>query len=707
MIQTLDAREREGIQRDLDSPDDEVRRLAVERVAALVREEALPALLARLGDDAWRVRKAVVERLVGAPETWDVPRALVDALADEDNPGRRNAAVEALVGCGPRAVPDLLHAAQRPDADVRKLAADALAGIGDPRATSCLVRLLRDDDPNVRAAAADALGAVAGPGAVEALLTAAVRVGEETLVRLAALRALGRLETPLRAAQLEGALDEPLLRPAAFAALGRTEDAQAQAILLKGLQSSSRSAREAAMETLLRLLGAVDAAEAERLLEALRTAARESTLLLRDACQRVVQADLGTRLVLVQFLGLLGGEAVVHPLLLAARDEALTEVAFGALAELGAESERAVAREFATLDRETRILACELLGRTRGVSGRELLLEALDAPDAELRGAAARALGRRSDRTAIPALLGRLEVAARQTGIESEEERQLLAGAVVATTNALQDVDAGVRREVVERVSARLAQAEGAVRDALARVLAGVSGAGDADLVIPLLGDASEAVRRAGVEALVRMRDGRLAEPLRLALADESPLVRSVAAGGLAGRLEAGALDDLERLLADEDVCVRIAATHAIGETLRAANDATSEPASEVGTRALGLLAGVLRDGGAVALTAAEGLQASGAAEACTAVRGLLDHADPELVQAAVRCLGVLENAAQLDEIIPLVGHGAWAVRAEVLQVLGERGVVRAVPSMLRRLEIEQDAFVREVILHTLARLEA
>ena len=56
--------ERRAIEPDLSSPDEEVRRLGVEKLCAQPATEALPQLMAALGDPSWRVRKAVVERLV-------------------------------------------------------------------------------------------------------------------------------------------------------------------------------------------------------------------------------------------------------------------------------------------------------------------------------------------------------------------------------------------------------------------------------------------------------------------------------------------------------------------------------------------------------------------------------------------------------------------------------------------------------------------
>ena len=45
-------------------------------------------------------------------------------------------------------------------------------------------------------------------------------------------------------------------------------------------------------------------------------------------------------------------------------------------------------------------------------------------------------------------------------------------------------------------------------------------------------------------------------------------------------------------------------------------------------------------------------------------------------------------------------------MRAEAIQVLFERSVKRALPAILRRLDLEQDEFVRSVTLRALERLE-
>jgi HEAT repeat protein len=95
-----------------------------------------------------------------------------------------------------------------------------------------------------------------------------------------------------------------------------------------------------------------------------------------------------------------------------------------------------------------------------------------------------------------------------------------------------------------------------------------------------------------------------------------------------------------------------------------------------------------------------------GGLEAARRALVALERSDPEILRGALRCIGSHGDAECLERLLPLVSHREWSVRAEATQVLAERGVGRAVPPILRRLEAEQDDFVRSVILRALARLE-
>ena len=694
----MDPLDRQRLLDDLAHEDEEIRRLAVERLSLLPGPEAVPCLVERLGDPSWRVRKSAVERLTAHGDVSPAVRALVAALADGENSGRRNAALEALTRFGDAAVPALLEASHDPDVDVRKQVVDALGVIGAASAAERLIALLGDPDPNVRAAAAEALGALDARG-VETPLLGCIDLDAEPLVRLSALRSLAKLRSPVPVARLQAALADPLLRPAAFAVLGASDDPAAWETLLKGLSASSRSSREAAMEAIVSVASQAAPGEERRLAEQLRERTRDASF-LPDALERLGSAPLTTRFVLVQFLGLLGRVDCVLPLLEASADEALAELATNALAAEGEVAEAALESAWLRLCEAPRLRACVLLGRTSGPCGEALLRRALAAPDPRLRVVAARSLAERRSAAALPALVAGLALATAAEPVElagEADEATALEAAIVALVE-------GCPTPLGDRAMALLeAHFEGAAegfRLATARLLGRFGGPHHVERVELLLSDPSAAVRRAAVGALARIAPGRV-EALRCALADESPLVRAGAAAALAASGDPAAVADLAALTEDGEPRVAAAALRALALWARAAGD---EPARE---RALLLLSVGLAHGGVAGLAALDALATLGGPDAVALAFGALVSPDPELVEAAVACVGRHGGREDLGRLLACLEHPDWSVRARTVQVMQERRFVRAMPAILRRLEEERDEFVREAALAALRTLES
>lgn len=694
----FDNRDRASVLRDLAGEDEEVRRLAVERVSALPLEEAIPCLVERLGDTSWRVRKAAVQRLVACPESTRVIDALIVALGDGENTGRRNSAVEAIVEVGERSISQLVTALGSEDPDVRKLVVDTLAGIGDRRAARDLIAQCGDPDANVRAAIADALGALGGEEAAQALQELAVRENEQQLVRFSALHALAVLEVPVRARDLAPVLCDPVLRPAGLALLGRTDDDEAIAELLKALSSHSRSVREAAMGSLLRGLSRVDGVEAERLTGQIREATQASPLVVGSAVDRLADANLPTRLMLSQFLGLVRAEEAVVPMLLAAQDEALSQIAFANLEALGDISEAAIDAAWSELEERARRDACLLFARMAGSASAARLLVALEDPSPELRIAAAASIGTRRLSDALPLLVHRLEFVAQDDDFEREEEAAELTAALVELTRPGADSPADFTEQAISLLTSGLDGAAETVRIAIATVIGRIGRQEDAQVIEFLLKDPSPQVRRSAVDALAHLEPGTAAESLRLALADESSLVRIAAARALGASGSDEVIDVLCCLADDEDPDVRAAAVRAVALRM----DSLSDP--ETRDRASRLIDSALTDEAAVAIAAVDALRTIGT-EVGENLIGVLRRTEPELVQEAVRCIGAKGDVADCEALLPLVSHPDWTVRSETIQVLADRRVAKAVPAILRRLETEQDDFVRTSMLRALDRL--
>jgi HEAT repeat protein len=405
-----DARAIPALLRLLRDPLDEVRVVAVEALGNLRAREALPDLVPLLGRGSEELRvkatyalgkigdAAAVQKLLGAlaNETLRAPARealiavgepavapLVDclrgrvegcdaasavavlrvigdaratpALVAELDRGRvrRSAVVQALGALGDRAalVP-LLALADDADAEVRRLALEAMRPIVDGRAAEALQRLLADRSPAVRELAAAELGALGVRAAVPALLELATKERAEG-VAAAAVRALGALGDPRATGPLLALLasGRPEVAREAADALGRLADRGSRAGLLAVARDPAAPARAGAVWALGCLLRGQRDDEAERLFAGL-----------------LGGGDLTVALAALDALAALGDPAALPPVLSVARGSS----------------------------RELRRAALEALGGLPADAAADALLVAtLDVDDDALRGAAAWALAER------------------------------------------------------------------------------------------------------------------------------------------------------------------------------------------------------------------------------------------------------------------------------------------------------------------------
>jgi HEAT repeat protein len=338
------------------------------------------------------------------------------------------------------------------------------------------------------------------------------------------------------------------------------------------------------------------------------------------------------------------------------------------------------------------------LGRIGGAAAERLLVHALTATPSELRCHAAVALGSGGFFDRLPDLVRRLEAAARDDEIEAAEEVETLVSAIVGLAECSGAAEVGIDVQLVELLSSRLSDAMEPVRLAIARVLARLGREQDEDVIRYLLKDESPAVRRAAVEALGRFEFDQVREALRLALGDEASAVR-IAAAHVLGELDTPeAMTELARLLEDEDPRVVAVAVRSSGRLWR-----SSDEISEV---VYGVIARALEGDAIVALAGLDALmEFSEPAAGELAVRAL-QRPESEVVRSAVACVGAHGEPSCLVALRPLVSHPDWSVRAEAVQVLADRGDRRSLPILLRRLEFEDDPFVREAVLRATRRLD-
>ncbi len=285
-----------SIARAIKSPTSAVQRLAVRALSNIGGPAPVNLFGVALSSNSPEVRRAAAEALRARAandlrtNASTIVGPLARALSDADW-HVYNAARDALGKTGPVAVPVLLPVLGHGDARAAHMAQEALTRIGT-EAIPGLISIIKSASTNPEGAAwaALALGGL-GHDAVPAIARIVDDTTQSMNVRKAAVVALGNTASPDAMTYLSKAytgtrpdLDTAII--VAVAAIG-TEDGTA--VALKGLQSSSPTIRDAAMDVLGKWRTGTTSAELTKLLTS-----ADTDVAYRAAIALVAQAATGT-----------------------------------------------------------------------------------------------------------------------------------------------------------------------------------------------------------------------------------------------------------------------------------------------------------------------------------------------------------------------------------------------------------------------------
>lgn len=664
----------------LSDADAELRRRAVVELASSELEDRAARLVVALGDVDWRVRKEAARVATENAEPWSLLPALVDALAQGDNVGLRNSALEVLEALGPRAAPSLLDALPRVPETARKFVVAAL-GFAGAEALGPLATLAHDPEPNTAQAALEALARVGGPQAVD-VLRGHLRASDP-VQRLAALEGLEHLEARLSLEELAPLIEDRWVRRLAVRMLGLSDDPRASAVLFRVLEDGSPALALEAVAALGRLL---DRGGADAVLAHASIASDRARRALR-AITTGTSHDRERRAAITLLVWAHDAEALPAAAELAAED-ALSPVAIEALRRWGAAAVDPLLASAPSLAPRARAAALEMaaeLAEPEGDARRReavavALRGALGSDDAVVAAAAAGALfayAEPSDAEALVRCALRFpEHAARAVGRALE---RLVAHSKEAVEHAI-----------------RAVPIDGAVSAALLPAVAALGGTAANDRLQATLNAGDPRARRAAVMALPRLGGVHAVELAGFALADEDLDVQVAAVQVLAQLF-----DDEGRPLG--------------AEPLRLALRSGVEPVVAAAARALGAIGDrasvlVLREHVAhgrpgVAVAAMESLRSLHDPELDGVLDGALDQRDEELAKEALRAIAESASVSRSARIARALEHEAWDVRQLAARLLAELGDPSACAALAARLEHEPDAGVRESLEDAIARL--
>jgi len=677
--------------RALATNDAELRRLVVRALEQAPAETARDVLSVVLADEDWRVRKEGIQLAHSLAERADVISVLIDALrAPSDQVALRNAAVEALAGLGAQAAPAVERAltAGQLDADGRKLAVDVLAGARQPRSIPVLVAFLGDEDANVRYAAAEALGWIGGEEASAALQNLLDR--DDRYLRLVALEGLNRLGAIVPVSRLQAFAADKILRHAAVAALGRTEDPQAIDVLAATLDDPSRHVGESALRALSSMLtGPEFVARARDAARSVGEVGRKRVLAAAESPDAHLRRSALP--VLALFADPTAG-AETDALLRALRDPDVAEDAEAALATLG----RAILPALLDVARRgevpNRAAALGVLPRIARDEPDviEVLRDALRDPDREIVAAAASAFAGALAAGVLPnaadvhALLrvasgrdaSRGSAAAKAAAVAQQSLRTLARVRPEAVRPHLAHVD--VADDEAPVVCALLSVAGGPEH------LAWLSRATTAP---------SARTRRAAVEALGQIGGAGAVDPLGYAVTDEAQEVALAAIKALGrlrsdGNVGVGVAPLLRLLDAGGEEIVVSAAVRALGQT----NDRRAVEALEplVSSNSV-----------SIACAAIEALADLGVESLRTYALVALRHPSSVVARTALDVLDAAldeRDATLAADLGAALGHTSWEVRRRAIEIVARLDPYAVRPLLASRVPIETEPAVREAL---------
>lgn len=666
------------------SSDVEERRKAALSLLEESSAIALPLLPQLLGDPNWRVRKAAVEvALAQAPK--DIIPLMIEGLHDADNAGRRNTSLETLVKLGQAVLPYAYEALVEEDPDVKLALILLLGEIPGKGSVPHLIYYLSHENKNIVCAAITSLGRLRDPGNLPVLFDLMTRGDDWVLFHI--VDALADTGGPLAAQKLMELYDTARFQKAILKALGKMADPGVIPFVLERALESRTHIPEL-MNTIGRIYNTSmpEAFLTGHQAEIGRILRNHFPLPLVDRIESIWQeSKIPERRGMLLVAGSLTDLSLLPRVLDELDNPYLQRDAFQAASRYGAAAvPHLIKRLNATSSQQQKILLIQLLAATGSREAVIPLLSQAREEDFQIHSEALAALGQMEDPRALLELLDALrseESSFHETALSSirslcRRRPDLRQQAAAAGKNLVANEDGAVRKAGYALISEGLAQGEIApllpglvdqipiVRQSVVPLVASKGGAEGFARLLPLLADANAKVRRAVIAALGRQLLASQPDVLVSALQDPDLWVRAESAQFLAQSTDPQTAKALLTLLEQDEMPVRLAALKGL---------------AQVGCGPL--------------------------------FQDILQMAktddSPEIRRASLAAVGRSGRPEGYQALVDALRDHHWEIRASAIQLMGSLGDRRFIPALLREMERDQDALVKQTIVQALTNLKA
>jgi HEAT repeat protein len=664
------------------SDPDERAESARELKPFLQNPTASAILVEMLSDSDWRVRRAAVESVLDAHLPQTIPQILL-ALYDEENAGRRNAAIDILSRFGPDILPFLESHLQTTNVDVRMFLVNILGEMRNDSHIDFILQSLQHKDKNLVSAAILALGRIGRAETAEKLRD--FLRGSDTWFTFQAIDAAGEMQEPSLIPDLVRLSGFSYFHAAAVKALSRFHDISAYRALVSSLFHGN-VIDYAVLQAIIDLYDspaptALKETAQKEIRNELRMLDHDQLELLTEAIQKPQPPQKRN---LIRIAGLAGSSSAVKVFVQALHDPDFEEVAAQSLILCDRDSAGPLLDELnQDLNDEEVIRNLEILNVLSTVPNSDRLFPFLNHENPEIRLLTHRLLSRSKSQEVLPWwILGTMDP---YPPIQ-EISQGLLLDICGQNASVADEIRWAMREKMQSESSVERANAlEFVIR---------LDGESAFPLLFQALKDEDAVVRKKAILLMSTGYHHEFQKFLIAAIADEDSGVREMAAKALASYSAPEVLEALFAGASDDDLWVRIAAFEGLAK-LEAENaveifDKQFDKENPIGKTAILKALGHFRT-----------------PKSREILLKALNSDDAEIRKAVCESLGIFNESDIVFRLFTLMQNDAdWTVRAAAIRALCAIRPFRLQEALLERLQLDPDPFVRKEILSSLQKLE-
>lgn len=665
----------------LRSEDPDTRQMAVWELKNHPLEKSLTPLILLLGDKDWRVRKAVSEVLIEKANR-EVIKALISALYDEENAGKRNTSIETLHKIGSKILPFVLEELGKTENYDVKLALVSLLGdIKSEEGFNFLLSFLgREKDINLLSSAISSLSHYKRKETIPSLIK--LLQHENPWIQFHCIEALGNLREPEVLPHILPFYKQPGLQKSVLDSICQINHISTLSFLLEVINTEEK--------VNLSAIHAITSLYNAKLPSILKKRYREIVvrkvfeLFPREKISQLIFIFSQTpkqevKRDIIYILGWTRAKEGFNLLMDSLKDPEFTDLALESLGYFEKEG-WVLAKDYPREEYEEEFIVqfLRVLKLWKEEESIPLLLGYLERQEFSIRYQALDTLSVFPKKELVIYILTLLE-----------DESPAVQNLAVEVLKKWGERGEELKDFIFQKVSKLCLSENPSLRINSLQIFVHLKGKGYFEVLQKALGDPNPLIRKQAIQLMGQCKDEKFSSYLIHALTDEDPQVRQEAIHAIDNIRPEGAFEPILSALEDPDFWIRASAARVLGgypkpQTLKALVHHLNIDIPPVKIACLEAL-GKLQD-----------------PKSLEVILEQLKYPDIEVKKSALQALGFLKEKRAYEVLISYTQNPDWRLRASALSALREMGNKEALPVIHEIIEKDPDPFVKMAALSAL-----